>query len=163
MVCKNNQYKVVDLEFEKSNPLYPSVDFLTFYCNKLKIENDMKITYDEKPCKIYLKTVFANVIKGYHLKRNTNLQIISISFSDMVWKIFATLMKLTNKRNKKLKYFANPILTQINCNRKLLLTKMNYIDNLVVLFDKVYDIDYQEKTRVLISTYVCSRKIMLPA
>ena len=81
----------------------------------------------------------------------------------MVWKIFPTLMKLTNKRNKKLKYFANPILTQINCNRKLLLTKMNYIDNLVVLFDKVYDIDYREKTRVLISTYVCSRKIMLPA
>ena len=66
-------------------------------CNKLKLEDDMKITYSEKPCKIYLKTVCTNVIKGHHLKRNTYLQIMSIGFWDMMWKIFTRLMNLTNE------------------------------------------------------------------
>ena len=57
LYAKNDQYKVVDLEFEKSYPPYLLIDILTFDYNKLKLEDNMKITYDEKPCKIYLKTV----------------------------------------------------------------------------------------------------------
>ena len=101
---------MVDLEFEKNDPPYPSINILTLDYNKLKLEDDMKITYDEKPCKIYLKTVCANVIKGYHLKRNTYLQIMSFGFSDIVWRIFASLMNLINERNKRLNFFADPIL-----------------------------------------------------
>ena len=65
---------MVDLEFEKNDPPYPSINILTFDYNKLKLEDDMKITYDEKPCKIYLKTVCATVIKGYQylLANNVN-------------------------------------------------------------------------------------------
>ena len=124
MYAKNDQYKVVYLEFEKSGLLYLSIDILTLIINKLKLKDDMKITYNEKPRKIYLKTVCAKVIKGHHLKRNTFLQIMWIGFLDMVWKIFAILINLTNKRNKKLNFFRDSILININCNRKLSLNKM---------------------------------------
>ena len=154
---------MIDLKVEKSGPSYLSIDILTFDYNKLKLEDDMKITYDEKPCKIYLKTVCTNAIKGYHLKRNTYLQIISNGFSDMVWKIFTSLMKLTNERNNKLKFFPDPILIKINCNQKLSLKKMTYFDDLVINFDKVYDINYRGKIRFAIDAYVCSSKIMLSA
>ena len=47
-----------------------SIDWLfDIDCNKLKIENDMKITYDEKPCKIYLKT---SSQKKYQFANNIN-------------------------------------------------------------------------------------------
>ena len=114
LYAKNDQYKVVDLEFEKSCPPYLLIDILTFDYNKLKLEDNMKITYNEKPCKIYLKTVCANVINGHHLKRNSYLQIMLIGFSDMVWKVFASVTNLTNERNKKLNFFADPILIKIN-------------------------------------------------
>ena len=76
---------------------------------------------------------------------------MSIGFSDMVWKIFASLMNLTNERNKKMNFFADTILI------------MTYFDDLVVHFGKVYDIYYREKIRFVIDAYVCSSKIMLPA
>ena len=72
-------------------------------------------------------------------------------------------MNLTNERNKKLNFFADSILIKINCKRKLLLNKMTYFDDLVIQFNKVYDIDYSGKTRFLINANVCSSKIMLPA
>ena len=118
LYAKSDQYKVVELEFEKSDlPEYPLVvDILQFDHKKLKLEDDMKIAYDEKPCHVYSKTVCANVIKGHHPKRNTYLQIMSIGFSDMLWKIFANLMNLTHERNRKLNFFVDPILININCN-----------------------------------------------
>ena len=61
---------MVDLEFEKSSPSYLPIDTLTF---DFKLKDDMKITYDEKPCKIYFKTVPANVIRSHPLKRNKYL------------------------------------------------------------------------------------------
>ena len=88
---------------------------------------------------------------------------MSIGFSDMVWKIFASLMNLTTKRNKKLNSFADPILIKINSNRKLWLNKMTYFDDVIIHFDKVYDIDYRGKTRFVIDAYVCSSKVMLLA
>ena len=154
---------MVYLEFEKSGLLYLSIDILTLIINKLKLKDDMKITYNEKPRKIYLKTVCAKVIKGHHLKRNTFWQIMLIGFLDMVWKIFACLMNLTNERNKKLNFFRDPILININCNRKLSLNKMTYFDDLIIHFDKVFDIDYKGKIRSVVDAYVCSSKILLPA
>ena len=91
----------------------------------------------KKPSKLYLKTVCADVIKGLHLKRNIHLQIVSIGFSDMVWKIFASLMNLVNERNKKLNFFADSILIKINCSQKLSLNKMTYFHDLVIHFDKI--------------------------
>ena len=102
----------------------------------------MKTTYDEKPCRIFFKTVCANVIKGHHLKRNTYLQIMSIGFSDILWNIFANLMNLTNERNKGLKFFADPILIRKN---SLSINKMTYFDDLIIHLDRVYDIYYSGK------------------
>ena len=48
LYAKNDQYKVVDLKFGKNGPSYPSIDILIFDYNKLKREDDMKITYPEK-------------------------------------------------------------------------------------------------------------------
>ena len=120
LVSKKNHDKVVELELEKSSPSYLLTEILTFDYNKLKLEDDMKKTYDEKLCKIYLKTVCANIINcmcKYNLKRNIYLQIMPIGFSDMVWETFASLMNLNNKRNNNLDFFADPILIKINCNR----------------------------------------------
>ena len=128
LYARNDQWKAVDIKFEKNASLYPSIDILTFDYNKLKLEDNVKIAYDEKPCKIYLKTVCANFNKGNHLKRNTYLQVMLIDFLDMVQKIFANLMNLTNERNKKLNFFIDPILIKINCNGKLSLNKMTYFD-----------------------------------
>ena len=100
---KNAQYEVVDFEFEKNGPTYPPINVLTFEYNKLKLEYNMKITFNEKPCKIYLKTVCATLYIKKSLKRNSNLQIISIGFSDIAWKVFASLMNLAQEKNNKLK------------------------------------------------------------
>ena len=98
LYAKDDQYKVVELDFEINGPPHLSINILTSEYKKLKLENNMKIPYNGKPCKIYLKTVFPNFIKGHHLKRNVDLQIMSIGFSDMVLKVFASLMNLTNKK-----------------------------------------------------------------
>ena len=136
---------------------------MKFECNKLKLEHNMKIIYNEKPCKIDLKTTYAKVFKGHHLKRNTYLSIMSIGFSDLVWKVFASLRNLANERNKKLSFFADPILIKINCHQKLSLNKMTHFDDLVIHFDKVYGIDYRVIKRFVIDAYVCSSKSMLSA
>ena len=143
MYAKHNQYKVVELEFEKNDPSEypPVVDILQFDHKKLKLEDDMNKTYDEKLCCVYFKTVCANVIKGHHFKRNTYLQIMSIGFSDIAWRIFANLMSFTNDRNRKLNFFADPILIKINCNQRLSMNKMTYCDDLIIHFDRVCDID----------------------
>ena len=52
-------------------------------------------------------------------------------------------MNVANKRNKKLNYFADPILIKRSCNRKLSLNKMTYFHDLVIHFDKIYDKDYR--------------------
>ena len=77
----------------------------------------------------FTKSVAANIIKGHHLKRNVYLQIMSISLSDLIWKVFATIMNLTNEKNKKLNFFADPTLVTKNCNLRLLLHKITYFYN----------------------------------
>ena len=153
MVCRKRSVQGSRLEVEKNGPSYPPIDIFTFDYNKLKLEDDMKISSNEKACTIYKKTVCVNVTICHHLKRGT--------FSDMVWKVFKSLMNLTNERNKKLNFFTDPILIKINCNQKLSLNKMTYFNVLVFHFDKVYDIDSGGKIRFVVDAYVCSSKIML--
>ena len=81
----------------------------------------------------------------------------------MMWNIFSNLTNLTNERNKRLNFFTDPILIKIYCNRKLPLNKMAYFDDLIIHFDKIYDIDYRGKRRLVVDAYVCCSKIMLPA
>ena len=57
------------------------------------------------------------------------------------------LMNLTNK-NKRLNFFADPILTKTNSSRKLPLNKMIYFDDLVIHFDKVFDTGYRGKNKI---------------
>ena len=40
---------------------------------------------------------------------------------------------------------------------------MTYFDDLLIHFDKVYDINFKEKIRFAKDVYVCSSKIKLPA
>ena len=95
----------------------------------------------KKPCTFYLKTVCT--------KQIPTCKKCQSYFSDMVWKEFASVMDLTNKRNKKLNFFADSILIKINCNRKLSLNKMTYCHDLVIHFDKIYDIDCRGKKIVI--------------
>ena len=60
-------------------------------------------------------------------------------------------MNLTNERNKKLDFFADPILIKINGSRKLSLNRMPYFDDLVIHFDKVFDIGYRGKNKICCS------------
>ena len=67
----------------------------------------------------------------------------------MVWKVFASLMNLANKRKKKLNFLADPILIKTNCNRKLPQNKMTYVHDLVIYSDKIYNIDQKRKNIVI--------------
>ena len=40
---------------------------------------------------------------------------------------------------------------------------MHYFDDLIIHFDKIYNIDYKEKRRLVGDAYAYSSKIMLPA
>ena len=130
---------------------------------KVKLDDKFKIYYGDRPCGIYIKNVAANIIKNHHLKRNVYLQIMSISLSDLKWKLFATVMNLTNEKNKKFKYFADPIRVSINCDLRLPLDKITYFDDIIIWFNCVDNIVYRVKTRYFADASVCKIKIMLPA
>ena len=70
-------------------------------------------------------------------------------------------MNLTNERNKRLKFFDDPILIRVNSNQRLSINKMTYFDDLVIHFDRVYDIGYRGKIRFVVDAYFCSSKMML--
>ena len=62
---------------------------------------------------------------------------MSIRISDLIWKVFTTIMNLTNEKNKKLNFFINFILININCDLKLPLNKITYFDDIIIRFDCV--------------------------
>ena len=74
------------------------IDLLKFNCRKVKLDDEFKVHYNEGPCDFYIKSVATNIIKGHHLKKNVYLQIMSIGLSDPIWKVFATIINLTNKK-----------------------------------------------------------------
>lgn len=74
------------------------IDLLKFDCRKLILDDEFKVHYNEGPCDFYIKSVAANIIKGHNLKKNVYLQIMSIGLSDPIWKVFATIINLTNKK-----------------------------------------------------------------
>ena len=55
-------------------------------------------------------------------------------------------MNLTNEKNKKMNFFADPVLVSINCDLRLPLDKITYFDDIVILFNCVDKIVYREKT-----------------
>ena len=72
---------------------------------KVKLDGNLKSDYDEEPCGIDIKSVAANITKGHHLKRNVNLPIMSMGLSDLIWKVLATTMNLTNGKEQTIKLF----------------------------------------------------------
>ena len=62
---------------------------------------------------------------------------MSIRISDLIWKVFTTIMNLTNEKNKKLNFFINFILINMNCDLKLPLNKITYFDDIIIKFDCV--------------------------
>ena len=166
LYSRNDQYKIVDLHFffEKQHvEKYPLINLLEFDYRKVKLDGKFKIYYDDGPCEIYIKNVAANIIKRHHLKRNIYLQIMLIGLSDLIWKVFATIMDLTNEKNKKLNFFANPILFYINCDMRLPLDKITYFDDIIIRLNCVDKNVYREKTRYFVNVHVCRSRIMLPA
>ena len=88
---------------------------------------------------------------------------MSIGLSDLIWKVFATIMNLTNEKNKKWNFFADPILVSINCDLRLLLDKITYFYDIIIWFNCVDEIACREKICYFVDAYVCKSKIMLPA
>ena len=104
---------------------------LKFDYRKVKLDDNFKIHYDDEPFEICIKYV----PESHHLKRNVYLQILSIGLSGLIWKKFATMMNLTNEKNKKLNIFADLILVAINCDLKLPLDKIIYFYDLIIQFN----------------------------
>ena len=75
---------------------------------------------------------------------------MSIGLSDLIWKVFATIMNLTDEKNKKMNFFADPVLVSINCDLRLPLDKITYFDDIVILFNCVDKIVYREKTHYFV-------------
>ena len=144
MYSRNDSYKIVDLQFfEKQHVAkYPLIDLLKFDYRKVVLCNNFKFHYDQGPCDIYMKTVAATILKGHHLKRNVYLQIMSISLSDLIW-------DLANKKNKKLNFFADPILISINSDLRLPLDKITYFEDIVIRFNGVDKIVCRGKHAIL--------------
>ena len=74
---------------------------------------------------------------GHHLKRNIYLQIVLIGLPDMTWRVFATIKNLTNEKDKKLNFYVDSILINIDCDYKLPLNKITYFDYVIIRFDNV--------------------------
>ena len=87
---------------------------------------------------------------------------MSVGLTDLIWKVFVTIMNLTNEKNKNLNFFADPILISINSDLRLPLDKITYFEDIVIQFNGVDKIVYRGKTRCFINAYVCKSKIMLP-
>ena len=86
LFSKNGQYKTVDLNFyerlrKKKQPL---IDILQIDCSKIKLDDELKIYYDNFPCDTSIKKIAAAIIKGHRLKQNTYLQIMSIGLSHLI-------------------------------------------------------------------------------
>ena len=96
-----------------------------------------------------MKTVTTTIFKGHHLKRNVYLQIMSIGLFDLRWKVFVTIMNLTNEKNKKLNFFVDPILISINSDQRLSLDKITFFEDIVILFNGVDKIVYEGKNAIL--------------
>ena len=88
---------------------------------------------------------------------------MSISLSDLIWKVFATIMNLTNEKNKQLNSFADSTLVSTDCDLRLPLDKITHFDDIIIRFHCVDKIVYREKTRCFVDAYICKSKIMLPA
>ena len=161
LYSRNDQYKIVDLHFFEKQLVekYPLINLLDFDYREVKFDDKFKIYYDDGTCEIYIKNVAANIIKGHHLKRNIYLQIMSIGLYDLIWKVFSTIMNLTNEKNKKLNFFADPILVSINCDLRLPLDKITYFDDIIIGFNCVGKIVYREKTHHFVDAYICKSKI----
>ena len=108
-----------------------TVNLFKFDFRKVKLDGNFKIDYDEGPCEIDIKSAAANITKGHHLKRNINLPIMSMGLSDLIWKVLATTMNLTNEKSKQFNLFADPTLVSINCDLRLLLDKITYFKDIV--------------------------------
>ena len=70
------------------------------------------------------KNIAASILKGHHLKRNIFLQIMYIGLSNMMWRVFATIMNLTIENNKKLNFYVDSILIKIDCDHTLPLNRI---------------------------------------
>ena len=87
---------------------------------------------------------------------------MSISLSDLIWKVFATIMNLANEKNKKkINLFADPILVSRNSDLRLPLNKISYFEDFVIQCNGADKIVYREKTRYFVDAYICKSKIML--
>ena len=117
LYLKIDQYKVVDFHiFEGLHvKIYLLIDLLKFDYRKVSLDEKFAIHYDNGSCETCMKSDAANIIKGHNLKKKVYLQIMSIVLSDLIWKVFATIMNLTNKKNKKMNFF-DPIVVTRNCN-----------------------------------------------
>ena len=107
LYSRNGQCKTVELNFyEKQNvEKFPTTDLLETDCNKVKLDDEFKVHYENDPCDISIKKITACIVNGHHLKKNIYLQIMSFGLSNLIWRVVVTIMNLSNKKNEKLNFF----------------------------------------------------------
>ena len=134
LYSRNGQCKIVDLTFYEKQYVekYLLIDLLEIDSKKKRLDDDFKVHCDNRHCDISFKKIAACIVKGHHLKRNKYLQVISIGLSGLIWKMFITIMNLANEKNKKLNFFIDSILMNINCDLKLPLNKIDYFDDIIM-------------------------------
>ena len=88
---------------------------------------------------------------------------MSVGLSDMIWRVFPTIMNLTNEKNKKLNFYVDSILTDRDWDHKLPLNRIIYFDDVTIRFDNIKKNDYRWKTRYHVNVYICQGNTMLAA
>ena len=163
--CTQEMDGTVELNFHEKQHVekFPTIDLIETDCNKVKLDDEFKVHFENNPCDISIKKIAACIAKGHYLKRNIFLQIMSIGLSDLIWSVFVAIMNLTNEKNKNLNFFVDSILININCDLQLLLNKITYFDDIIIRFDGIDKVDYRGKTRYFVNAYICKGKIMLRA
>ena len=71
LYSRNGQCKTVELNFyEKQNvEKFPTTDLLETDCNKVKLDDEFKVHYENDPCDISIKKITACIVNGHHLKK----------------------------------------------------------------------------------------------
>ena len=88
---------------------------------------------------------------------------MSTGLSDMIWRVFAAIMSLTNEKHKKLNFYIDSILINKFCDHKLLLNRITYFDDVILRLDNVKKVDYRGKICYHVNAYICQGYIMLAA
>ena len=98
--------------------------------------------------------------------KRTSFKKKHLSANYVSWAVWSDLEspcndnELNQKKGKKLNFFVDSILIDINCALKLPLNKITCFDDIIIRFDPVDKVDYRGKTCYFVNAYISKGKIM---